>query len=302
MQVANCEACVFGEEPEERQETVVRCKRYAPAPTTMDGVPHWRTVDKFQWCGEFNPKDGQAFRFPTEEEPPWFPDGVPGTGRAVIQSSATWRDTVSAIRGGSSPKIRAAHRARGESQRNDAWAHEPGCPVLSHYPYDQDPVHDLTTVVYVPPPEPCICDAESEDEPDMEAFSPGLRVAVRNLLKAGRDNRARADQVRARQGLLDPTAIKEAQSKNDDIWAASTSIEPGATSAEDHKRECAFCANTPEHLLSGPGYNKRAVREYLRVHEREIPVGPAFHDDSCPQYAWDEEDKVFSVPPCVCAE
>ena len=165
MQVANCEACVFGEEPEERQETVVRCKRYAPAPTTMHEVPCWRTVDKFQWCGDFRPKDGEAFRFPTEE---MVTDGADGPRQDLLNPTAikeaqSKNDDIWAA----STSIEPAITLEEESRRTRAlarqawpktspmpnWAHEPGCALRSYNRNDPD----LLGGRPIPPP-PCSCD------------------------------------------------------------------------------------------------------------------------------------------------
>ncbi len=258
MLVASCGECVYytGE------TGWADCRIGRPAAQEKPGQPGvWPLVLDTGYCGEFKPRKRGEWRFPTAEphrdllgpdaqalideaqrkiEAIWH-DAL---GGAPDQGSVTWRDTVSKVREGTTPLTRARHRAQGESVRNDAWAHEEGCPVLVHYPYDQDPIRDLTTVAYVPPPAPCTCD-DPEEEPRR-----GIKVS-------GCEFHAGPDGI--------------------PITATPAEEEPENTSVGD-----AQDVSDLESDLHGPGFDPAAVREYARRTGCDVPLGHAFHKEHCP--------------------
>ncbi len=265
MLIASCGECLFGEQTSilEEASPLMICKRCAPAPRPDVRLVYWSTMAVGQWCGEFKPRKRGEWKFPAEEDPPWYPDGLP-IARTAQEP-------------GISPD-EAGRRSRAFAREvwpvglpAPYWAHEGHCPRSN--PADINRPR-------------CLC-----NEPD------GLQGAP----KESAEEEAVIDAIAAyaaESASATPTIVLAGRHKSScplaDVakWTDEpppscscgvTVADPPAseTVAEAHKRECEFCATTPEHLLCGPLYDKPTVREYLRLHGHALPGGSAFHEDWC---------------------
>ena len=133
MRLASCGGCVFQENE--------WCTRYPEYKSLSERPP------SIQWCGDFKPKDGRGFRFPTEE--------------MVTVSAAVRPDPQDAARGARPYDLVDHLRARARESFTafkdpiPGWAHEDQCPLQTYgarkvtrsYPEAPDP-----------PPPHCECE------------------------------------------------------------------------------------------------------------------------------------------------